>query len=99
MNKGRRNELAWLKYKKRVSRWNSNAHIYVTREGEYIYSPRTIDVINDHAQYKFKHTAVVCSCWVCSGEYKYKRHQQKREDEKLIAEALNNYYQENDKED
>ena len=91
MHKGRRNELTFLKYKKRIRRFAATADIYVDREGNYIYSPKTVDVLRDKGQLGYKTTSVPCSCWMCSGEYKYKRHLQKLENRKLINEFFEDF--------
>lgn len=91
MNKQRRNELTYLKYKKRIQRFAATCSLYVNREGEYIYEPKTVDIINDHGQLIYKTSATPCSCWMCSKEKKYKRHIQKEEDRKLIDEGLKDW--------
>lgn len=86
MDKQRRNELTRLKYKRRISIWVAKLDAYIARNGERIYKPRTIDVIKDNAQYKYKHTGTLCSCYGCSGAYKYNRNKKKTEDRRLLAE-------------
>lgn len=88
MNKQRRNELTQLKYKKRIQRFAATCNLYVSSQGEYIYNPKTVDIISDGGQHMYKTTSTPCSCWSCSGAYKYKRHEQKREERKLIEESL-----------
>jgi len=88
MNKGRRNELTQLKYLKRVKRYVSSCSLWVLSSGEYLYDPKTIDIIKDKALLGFKSSSVLCSCWSCSGSDKYRRHEKKMEDRKLITEAL-----------
>ncbi len=86
MNKGRRNELTFLKYKKRIKRFAQSACLYVDRDGNYIYDPKTIDIINDKGQLIYKTSATPCSCWMCSGYYKYNRIEFKKEAQRLIDE-------------
>jgi hypothetical protein len=93
MNKQRRNEITYLKYKKRIKRWVSNCSIYHDRNNNIIYNPKTIDVLKDRGQLVYKTQAVPCSCWMCSKYWKYKRHLKKQEDRKLIQENLKEYYQ------
>lgn len=92
MNKKRRQELTELKYKKRIRRFIASCTLYVNRNGEYIYSPKTQDVIDDRGQLVYKTSATPCSCFMCSGAYKYKRYEQKVIDKKLIQEGLEENY-------
>jgi hypothetical protein len=89
MNKQRRNEITNLKYKKRIQRFAASCSIYVNREGKYVYSPKAVDIIKDRGQLIYKTSATPCSCWMCSGEGKYKRYEQKKETQRIIREALN----------
>lgn len=91
MNKQRRNELTQLKYKKRIRRFVLSCHLYVNRDGEYIYEPKTCDVINDLGQLVYKTSSTPCSCFMCSGYYKYKRHEQKVIERKLIQDGLEEF--------
>jgi hypothetical protein len=93
MDKQRRNELTYLKYKKRIQKFAATCSLYVNRDGVYIYQPKTIDIINDKGQLIYKTSATPCSCWMCSKEMKYKRHEQKREDQRLIQEGLNEWFE------
>jgi hypothetical protein len=86
MNKKRRNDLAWYKYRNRVERWVANLTIYISRDGEYVYHPKALDVMRDGGQRKLKHTSTLCSCYCCSGYYKYRRHEVKVETQKLLKE-------------
>lgn len=88
MNKGRRNELTQLKYKKRIKRWTANCGIFVDQDGQYNYNPSSDYFIKNNLYTEFKNSSVLCSCWMCSGEWKYKRHLKKQEDMRLIQEAL-----------
>jgi hypothetical protein len=94
MNKGRRNEIKFLKYKKRIKRWVANCSIYDAKDGRQIYYPKAIDLINDRSRTNFKNTGTICSCWMCSKYWKYKRHIKKQEDHKLISEGLKLYQDE-----
>lgn len=87
MNKGRRNELTLLKYKKRLRRFVQNTNLYIGQSGEYNH-PKTCQLFEDREQLIYKTTSTPCSCYMCSGYYKYKRHEKKREDRRLIQEAL-----------
>jgi len=88
MNKQRRNELNQLKYIKRVKQAIATYDIYVNRDGEYIRNPITQDVLDDNGMLYYKTTSTPCSCWMCAYN-KYKRHEQKAKDRKLIEEGLN----------
>lgn len=90
MNKKRRQELNQLKFIKRLKQAVASCHIYVNREGEYVRNPIVQDVLDDNGMLYYKTTSTPCSCWMCSGEYKYKRHEQKKETRRLI----NEYYME-----
>jgi hypothetical protein len=92
MNKKRRNEITYLKYKKRIKKFVAGCRTYVDKNGKCIYNPKAIDIIKDRGQLIYKTSATPCSCWCCSGEYKYKRHLKKREDYKLIREAIELQY-------
>ena len=87
-NKGRRQELTRLKYLKRVKRYVESCSLWVLSDGEYLYNPKAVDIINDKALLEFKSSSVLCSCWGCSGEYKYKRHEFKKETQRLVDEYL-----------
>lgn len=88
MNKRRRQELKQLKYIKRIKLYIQGIDIYFSREDETFYKPKVVDVVADNAQYAYKTTSTPCSCWMCSGYYKYRRHLKKIEDRKLIQEGL-----------
>ena len=90
MDKKRRNELTQLKYKKRIRIFVANIDIYICRDGRQIRNPRTIDIIKDGGQRVYKSTSTPCSCYMCSGEYKYRRHDKKKEDRRLLQEHANN---------
>lgn len=90
MNKHRRQELKQLKYIKRIKKDVGGYGVYITRDGEYIYNFKAQDIINDKGKLFYKTTSTPCSCWMCSGEYKYKRHKHKEETRRLIKEE---YYE------
>jgi queuine/archaeosine tRNA-ribosyltransferase len=72
MNKARRHELKMLKYKKRIQKFAAKSDIYVTRSGDYIYNPKTVDIIKDNGQLHYRSHSTPCSCYMCS-PYKYNR--------------------------
>lgn len=86
MDKRRRKELEWLKYKKRLYRWICTGGIIRNREGKWMENFKLADALKERAQYKLKHTAVLCSCEGCSGMYKYRRHEVKKETQRLLKE-------------
>jgi queuine/archaeosine tRNA-ribosyltransferase len=86
MDKGQRKRMTFLKYKKRIARWTQMVCQYQTRDGETIYFPKTVDVMNDGACLDFKSMATRCSCYCCSGYYKYRRNEFKQETERLLKE-------------
>lgn len=88
MNKKRRNEITYLKYKKRIKRFAATCSSYMNRNGQRLYNPKWIDIVKDQGQLIYKTTSTPCSCWGCSKEYKYKRHKQKQENYKLIQSSL-----------
>ena len=92
MNKQVRKEHTWRRYKKRLQTWVACLTLYVTRDGDYFYHPTVEDVIKDGGQVKRKHAATLCSCYMCSGHYKYRRHEKKQEDQRLVKE----YFEERD---
>ena len=85
-NKKQRRDYTFFKYKKRIAIWSCKLKIYKCRDGSEIYNPKVIDILEDNGQYKFKHTNTICSCYGCSGYYKYRRHEKKIEYRKLIKE-------------
>jgi hypothetical protein len=88
MNKQRRNELTKLKYKKRLKRWISCGGLYHLN-GEWVDKPNVTEAMRENVLTAFKSSATLCSCFMCSGFYKYQRHVKKQEDRKAITEALN----------
>lgn len=84
MDKNQRKRKEFFKYKKRLSNWLNSITYYF--DGDEITNPKLIDLLKDNIQYKLKHTTTLCSCYCCSGYYKYRRHEKKREDQKLIKE-------------
>ncbi len=91
MNKKVRQERKQLKYEKRIRRFVASVTLYVNREGEYIYYPTTQYIMRDNGQLAYKTCSTPCSCWGCSGEYKYKRHEQKKIEMRLIQEGLDEF--------
>lgn len=83
MNKKIRRDKTFLKYKKRIALLAANTDHYITKDGTDIYKPKTIDIINDKGFLSLKTQATLCSCYGCSGCYKYKRHLKKKEDNYL----------------
>jgi hypothetical protein len=93
-NKGWRNRIQFLKWKRRLKR-QANIEYSQPRVNGYVHQPdqgriTTMDLLRENAYSKFRTTSTPCSCMGCSGEH-YKRHIQKREDKRLIYE----YYLEN----
>ena len=89
MNKKRRLELTFLKYKKRIERWvHTNCGTYRNRDGVEIQHPKTVDVIKDRGQLVYKTTSVPCSCYSCSGYYKYRRKDFKKETLRILKEEF-----------
>lgn len=72
MDKGRRNELAKLKRKKRLRLYVSNLDYFIGEDGYKIQKPKTTDVENTKFLQVYKSTSVPCSCSMCSPE-KYSR--------------------------
>jgi hypothetical protein len=65
MNKGRRNELAQLKKKKRLRHLVNNLDVYITKDGRYIHKPKVTDI--PKTEYNvYKSTGKPCSCPMCS---------------------------------
>lgn len=86
MDKKRRNDLTYFRYKKRVKNWIKNLSVYINREGEHIRNPKVADVLKDNGQCKLRNTSTLCSCYDCSGYYKYRRNEKKLEDRRLLRE-------------
>lgn len=84
-NKGRRQELTLLKYKKRLKQFTAGYKSWVG-DGFEINNPTIADLVAEHVLTILKSSSVACSCWSCSGAYKYKRHEFKRETQKLVDE-------------
>lgn len=71
------------KYKKRIKLFASKTHIYINKNGDYIYNPKAIDVTNDYlGQLHYRTTSTPCSCYLCSGHKKYNRAKEKNNFEK-----------------
>ncbi len=77
-----------LKYKKRIRKIVKGFGVYINSKGEHISQPKAIDIISDNGQLCYKSTSGACSCWMCSGHAKYKRHEQKVTNRKILEEAL-----------
>jgi hypothetical protein len=92
MNKKRRQELKQLKFINRIKRFIANGKYYFTKDRERIDSPTVQDIINDGGFLCYKTTSTPCSCYTCSGEYKYRRHEHKIIERKLVQEGLEDYY-------
>lgn len=92
MNKKRRQELKRLKFINRIKRFVANGGYYFTQDSERIDTPTVQDVINDGGHMSYKTTSTPCSCWMCSGYYKYRRHEQKVIERKLVQEGLEDFY-------
>lgn len=86
MDKKQRRDKTFRLYKKRLKKWMSSGRVYINRDGEYHFDLKLIDYLNERAQYKLKHTATLCSCYSCSGYYKYRRNDKKQEDVRLVEE-------------
>lgn len=86
MNKGLRHELKMKKYKKRIRLMAATTDIYVNREGEFIYKPKTVDLLKDNAQHCYRDQSTPCSCVMCSRpDLQYNRARQKQS---LIKELM-----------
>lgn len=85
-NKGRRQELTQLKYKKRLKQFTAGAKSWHTGDGKEINNPTIADLVAEHVLTILKSSSVACSCWSCSGAYKYKRYEFKKETQKLVDE-------------
>ena len=92
MNKKIRQERKRLKFINRLKRFVANGGYYFTNEWVCIDSPTVQDVINDGGYMCYKTTSTPCSCWMCSGYYKYRRHEQKVIEIRLIQEGLKDFY-------
>lgn len=91
MNKKRRQELKQLKFINRLKRFVTSLDYYFTKNHERIDSPTVQDVIDDKSMLFYKTTSTPCSCWMCSGYYKYKRHEEKVIERKQIQDGLEEY--------
>lgn len=65
MNKGRRNELAQLKRRKRLHHLVNGIDVYITKDGDKINKPRVTDLPKNY-QTVYKSTGKPCSCAMCS---------------------------------
>jgi hypothetical protein len=72
MDKGRRNELGKLKYKRRVKESIGRIWHYKTKAGKEIIEPKASEVIKDGGLIHLKDNPRPCSCFVCSPN-KYNR--------------------------
>lgn len=66
----------------------SNLTTIINKDGEEIINPKLIDLLNQNVQYQFKQTNVRCSCSMCAYD-KYKRHEKKAEDQRLLEDYYN----------
>lgn len=87
MNKKIRQDLKQLKYQQRIKRFVLGLDTYITRDGERIHQPKAADVIADKGQLNYMTTSTPCSCWMCAYN-KYRRHEQKIENRKMLEEGL-----------
>ena len=78
MNKLRRRELEMLHYKRRIRRFVYGIDFYISRNGNKIHKPKSIDVIKDCGHHYYKSTSTPCSC-ICCSPYKYNRAKIKRQ--------------------
>lgn len=92
INKKRRQELKQLKFINRIKRFVANGRYYFTSDSVRIDSPTVQDVIDDGGYMCYKTTSTPCSCWMCSGYYKYRRHEEKVIERKLIQEGIEDFY-------
>ena len=90
MDKKQRRDKEFYVYKKRLRKWMSSGRIFINREEDYCFDLKWIEFYKDRAQYKLRHTATLCSCYGCSGYYKYRRYEEKIEFRRLLKE----YYEE-----
>lgn len=92
MNKKRRQELKMLKFINRIERFIANGGSYYTKDMVRVDTPTVQDVIDDGGFNNYRTTSTPCSCWMCSGYYKYRRHEQKILERRLIQEGLNEFF-------
>lgn len=76
MNKARRHELKMLHYKKRIQRFVTRCNLWVNQQGEYVWHPKSIDLIKANAQHSYRSHSTPCSCYLCSHS-KYNRAKEK----------------------
>ena len=89
MNKGRRNELTLLHYKKRLRRFaNSYGNYQYVGRNLKKNHPKTCELFDAREQLVYKTASTPCSCYMCSGYWKYRRCEKKREDVRLINEGF-----------
>lgn len=91
MNKKIRRDREYLKYKNRIERFVANgSYIFLFeapgRLGDRIDTPTVKQVMDSKQWLYYKTTSTPCSCYCCSGHYKYRRHEVKVETRKLIKE-------------
>jgi hypothetical protein len=100
MNKKIRRYREYLKYKNRIERFVANgSYVFIKSDetrgmrtyhsGDFIRidKPTVNDIMKDGGWNYYKHTSTPCSCSMCAYD-KYKRHEQKIENRKLIKEGL-----------
>ena len=73
MNKQIRKDKEFYKYKKRLHRLVPYLFRYRDKDGEIVNNPTTDQLLKEHAFHDLKNTSTPCSCWMCSGYYKYNR--------------------------
>ena len=92
MNKKRRQELKQLKFINRIKRFVADGTYFFTKDSVRIDTPTVQDIINDGGYLYYKNTSTPCSCWECSSYYKYRRHEHKAIERKLVQEGLEDFY-------
>lgn len=88
MNKKVRHELKMLKYRKRLKYWASIWRTHTTQDGDEIINPTVNDLVNDKAYLHLKTQATMCSCYMCSKYYKYRRNEFRVETQRILREDL-----------
>lgn len=91
MNKKIRRDKTFLKYKNRIERFVANgSYVFIGTEqdrfGLRVDTPTVQQVMESKQWLHYKTTSTPCSCYCCSGAYKYRRHEVKIETRKLIKE-------------
>lgn len=86
MDKQQRNDLVFKYYRRRLKNWMKHLTIVLDNNGEELSNPTLTDLMEIKAQYKLKNSGKLCSCYCCSGYFKYRRHEQKVINRNLIEE-------------